>query len=473
MLRLQLRPLLGSAPRARLTAEAVAPAATRRGFLAACACCAAGALAAPRFAAAHVPPGPASALHARLDAAASAIEGRMIAWRRDVHSNPELGNQEHRTAALVAAHLRRMGFELREGVAATGVVAVLRGGAGDGPVVALRADMDALPVQEPEGLPFASRRRATWDGVEVPVMHACGHDCHVAILMAAAEILALHSAELRGTAVLLFQPAEEGLPGGEIGGARRMLAEGAFDSPKPDMVFGLHVLTSMATGQIAYRPGPAHASSDTFRITVRGRQAHGAMPWDGVDPVVIAGQVVTALQTIQSRQVDVNDPSVLTIGTIHGGTRHNIVPDRVELSGTLRTYDEGRRAFMQRRVKALAEGVAQGMDGAAEVVWEPGGYAALVNDPALADRMAPSFARVVGRDGLRINPRHTASEDFAFLAQRAPGLFFWVGVTPPGQDPARAAPNHSPRFTVDEAGLLIGLRAMLHLVADATGSGMA
>lgn len=469
---LRLRSLLGANSRTALKADAVAPVATRRGFLAACACCAAGGMA-PSFAKAHVAPGATSGLHRRLDEAAASIESRMIGWRRDIHANPELGNQERRTAALVAAHLRRLGFEVREGVATTGIVAVLRGEAGEGPTIALRADMDALPVQEPEGLPFASRRRAMWDGAEVPVMHACGHDCHVAILIAAAEVLAQHRAELRGTAVLLFQPAEEGLPGGEIGGARRMLDEGAFDAPKPDMVFGLHVLTSMTTGQIAYRPGPAHASSDTFRIIVRGRQAHGAMPWDGVDPVVIAGQIVTALQTIQSRQVDVNDPSVLTIGTIQGGTRHNIVPDRVEMSGTLRTYDEGRRAFMQRRVKALAESVAQGMDGAAEVVWEPGGYAPLVNDPALAERMAPSLARVSGRDGLRINPRHTASEDFAFLAQRAPGLFFWVGVTPPGQDPARAAPNHSPRFTVDEAGLLVGLRAMLHLVADATGSGAA
>lgn len=468
----RLRSLIGTPSRTPLLAEAVVPAATRRGFLAACACCAGGLLA-PSFAAAHVPPAATTPLHRRLDTAAAAIEGRMIGWRRDIHANPELGNQEHRTASLAAAHLRSLGFEVREGVAATGVVAVLRGGAGDGPVVALRADMDALPVQEPEGLPFASRRRAVWDGAEVPVMHACGHDCHVAIVMAAAEVLARHRAELRGTAVLLFQPAEEGLPGGEIGGARRMLDEGAFDAPKPDMVFGLHVLTSMTTGQIAYRPGPAHASSDTFRITVRGRQAHGAMPWDGVDPVVIAGQIVTALQTIQSRQVDVNDPSVLTVGTIQGGTRHNIVPDRVEMSGTLRTYDEGRRAFMQRRVTALAEGVARGMDGAAEVVWEPGGYATLVNNAALAERMAPSLARVTGRDGLRINPRHTASEDFAFFAQRAPGLFFWVGVTPPGQDPARAAPNHSPRFMVDEAGLVFGLRAMLHLFADATGSGVA
>lgn len=456
--------------RQTLRAEAVSPAATRRGFLAACVCCAGGMLM-PRFVQAHVPAGATSALHGRLDTGAAAIEGRMIAWRRDIHANPELGNQEHRTAALAAAHLRRLGFEVREGIGGTGVVGVLRGGAGAGPTIALRADMDALPVQEPEGLAFASRQRARWDGAEVPVMHACGHDCHVAILMAASEVLAVHKAQLRGTVIVLFQPAEEGLPGGEIGGARRMLAEGAFDIARPDMVFGLHVLTSMPTGQIAYRPGPAHASSDTFRITIRGRQAHGAMPWDGVDPVVIAGQVVTALQTIQSRQVDVNDPSVLTIGTIQGGARPNIVPDRVEMTGKLRTYDEARRGFMQRRVTALAESVARGMDGAAEVVWEPGGYAPLVNDPALAERLAPSLARVVGRDALRINPRHTASEDFAFFAQRAPGLFFWIGATPPGQDPARAAPNHSPRFNVDEAALLVGLRAMLHLVADASGSG--
>jgi amidohydrolase len=252
-----------------------------------------------------------------------------------------------------------------------------------------------------------------------------------------------------------------------------MLEEGAFAELKPEAVFGLHVLSSLPTGVIAYHPGPAHASSDTFSIVVRGRQTHGAIPWEGVDPVVIGAQIISALQTIQSRQVDVNDPSVLTVGTIHGGSRNNIVPDRVEMTGTLRTYDDGRRQYMMRRVKEIAEAIAKGLDGAAEVEWQPNGYPTLVNDPSLAERMAPSLARVAGSERLRINPRHTASEDFAYFAQQAPALFFWVGVTRPGEDPARAAPNHSPRFMVDEAGLLPGLRAMLHLVADYTGSGRA
>lgn len=460
-----------TAPRSRrLRAEAVAAPASlsRRGLLAACACCAMAAL--PFGPARAVAAAPARPLHDRLDTAARGIEARMVAWRRDIHQNPELGNQERRTAGLAAAHLRALGYEVREGVAVTGVVGVLRGAAGPGPVLALRADMDALPVAEQVDLPFASRARATWDGVEVPVMHACGHDCHTAILMAVAEVLAAHRDALRGTIKLIFQPAEENLPRGEIGGAKRMLAEGAFADPKPDAVFGLHVIAGMPAGTIAYRPGPAHASSDQFRITVRGRQAHGAMPWEGVDPVVIGAQIVTALQSIQSRQVDVNEPSVLTVGTFQGGARANIVPDRVEMSGTLRTYGDERRRYMMRRVGEVTEAVARGMDGAAEVEWEPNGYPTTVNDPGLTERMAPSLARVTGPQALRQGPRIMASEDFSYFAQAAPGLFFWVGITPPGEDPARVAPNHSPRFRVDEAGLLPGLRAMLHLVADYTGS---
>lgn len=461
----------------RLLAEAVAP---RRGLLAmvaGCACCAAlgggllGARGAAAQAAAPLPAAPARPIHARLDEAARAVEARMIEWRRDIHQHPELGNQERRTAGLVAAHLKRLGYEVREGVAVTGVIGLLRGGAGPGPVLALRADMDALPVTEEVDLPFASRVRVRWGGQEVGVMHACGHDCHVAILMAAAEVLAATRAELRGTVKLLFQPAEEGLPNGEIGGARRMLNEGAFDDPKPEAVFGLHVGSARAVGTIGYRPGPAMASSDGFRITVEGRQTHGARPWSGVDPIVIGAQIVTALQTIQSRQVDANDPSVLTIGSFQAGNRGNIIPDRAVMVGTLRTFDEGRRSYMQRRVTEISEGIARGMDGNAIVRWEANGYATVVNDPGLADRMAPSLARVAGAGKLGINPRATASEDFSFFAQRVPGFFFTVGITAPGEDLATAAPNHSPRFRVDEAGLLPGLRAMLHLVADYTGSG--
>jgi amidohydrolase len=479
----------------RLVAEAVT--AGERGLLAACVCCAAGLFGdAPRDALVTAPnatllsrpetksavPGTAGLLamamasakarplHARLDAAARTIEQKMIGWRRDFHQNPELGNQEFRTAGVVARHLRALGYDVRENVAVTGVVATLRGGAGPGPVVALRADMDALPVAEEVDLPFASRARAVWDGIDVPVMHACGHDAHTAILMAAAEIFAGMRKELRGTIKLLFQPAEENLPRGEIGGAKRMLAEGAFTDPKPDVVFGLHLVTGLPAGTLGYRPGPAHASADSFHITVTGRQTHGAVPWKGVDPIVIGAQVVSALQTIQSRQLDVNDPSVLTVGTFHAGMRANIIPDRAELTGTLRTYDDDRRTYMQRRVIEIAENVARGMDGAADVHWEPNGYPVTANDPALTERMLPSLARAAGEGRLRLGQRSMAGEDFSYFAREAPALFFWVGITPPGEDPRTAPANHSPLFHVDESGLLPGLRGTLHLVADFTGS---
>ena len=424
------------------------------------------------FAATDIMAAPTRPIHAQLDAAAAAIEDRMIGWRRDIHQNPELGNQEVRTSALVVGHLRALGYEVREKVAVTGVVAVLRGDAGAGPVVALRADMDALPVVEPPGLPFVSHVRATWDGQDVGAMHACGHDCHTAILMAVAEVLAAHKDQLRGVVKLLFQPAEENLARGEIGGARRMLAEGAFDNPKPDAVFGLHVVPALPTGVIAYRPGLSQASSDEFRITVSGRQTHAAFPWAGVDPIVAASQIVSALQSIESRQVNVDEPSVLSVGTFHGGLRANIIPDQVVMTGTLRTMSEDRRQFMKRRVSELTESVARGMDATAKVDWLPNGYPVLSNDADLTERVTPTLARVAGPGRLRLGPAIMATEDFAFFAQAVPGVFFRIGITPPDQDPAHAAPNHSPLFKVDEAGLLPGMRAMLHLVADYTGSGV-
>src|SRR5689334_19742065 len=328
----------------QLVAESVSPSLPRRHLLAAaCACCAVSLFAnSQRAAAAGVAPAPARPIHAQLDDAAQAIEGKMLTWRRDIHQNPELGNQESRTAQMVAHHLRTLGYDVREKIAVTGIVAVLHGGGGPGPVVALRADMDALPVKEPDGLPFSSHARAMWDDQEVPVMHACGHDCHTAILMAAAEVLAAHKDQLRGTVKLLFQPAEENLPKGEIGGARRMIAEGAFADPKPDVVFGLHVISALQTGSIAYHPGPAHASSDEFRIVVSGRQTHAAFPWAGVDPIVAASEIVTALQSIESRQVDVSEPSVLSVATFHAGNRANIIPDQVIMTGTLRAMSQDR-----------------------------------------------------------------------------------------------------------------------------------
>ncbi|WP_376089701.1 amidohydrolase [Roseomonas sp. CCTCC AB2023176] len=444
---------------------------SRRGLLAAaCACCVLPAgFARPANA---VTAAAALPLHARLDEAAQAVEARMIAWRRDIHANPELGNQERRTAALVAAHLRALGYEVREGVAVTGIVAHLQGEGGPGPVLALRADMDALPVAEEVDLPFRSRATAEWGGQQVGVMHACGHDCHVAILMATAEVLAAQKATLRGTLKLLFQPAEENLPNGEIGGARRMLDEGAFADPRPDAVFGLHVSSGLRVGEIGYRPGPSTASADEFTIIVHGRQTHGALPWGGVDPIVIGAQIVTALQTIQSRQVSGSEASVLTVGQFHGGNRSNIIPDRVSMNGTLRTYSEERRGFMMRRVGEIAENVARGMDGRAEVRWEPNGYPTNVNNVALTERMAPTLARIAG-DRLRLSPPATAAEDFAYFSRAVPGVFFNVGISAPDADLRTVAPNHSPRFRVDEAGMIVGLRATLHMVADFTGSAAA
>jgi len=445
----------------------------RRDLLTAACACSVSALigAAPnRTLAADVMAAPARPFHQKLDAAAAAIEAKMIGWRRDIHQNPELGNQEMRTATLVAQHLRTLGYDVREKVAVTGVVATVGGGGGPGPRVALRADMDALPVTEPTGLPFVSVARANWSGEDVGVMHACGHDCHTAILMAVAEILAANRDELRGSVTLIFQPAEENLPQGEIGGARRMLAEGAFE-PKPDAVFGLHVISALQSGVFAYHPGISQASSDEFKITVTGRQTHAAFPWAGVDPIAVGAEIVSVLQTIESRQVNVAEPSVLTVATFHGGNRNNIIPDHVVLGGTLRTMSEDRRQFIKRRTNEIAESIAHGMDASATVEWLPNGYPNVVNDPALAMQMAPTLARIVGPDRLRLWPPLMACDDVAYFAEAAPTLFFWIGITPAGNDPTHAAPNHSPLWKVDESGLLPGLRSLLHLVADFSGSG--
>lgn len=456
----------------RFVAEAVDPAvdASRRGLIAgACACCAAFAAGRPGLALAQgagPAASPARPVHARLDKAAAAIEEKMIGWRRDIHANPELGFAEVRTSGLVARHLKALGYEVREGVAKTGVVAVLRGGGGEGPVIALRADMDALPVAEEVDLPFASKVKAPWGGEEVGVMHACGHDCHVAILMAAAEVLAGMKGDLRGTIKLLFQPAEEGAPNGAPGGASAMVAEGAMADPKPDVVFGLHVTSAMPVGVVGYRSGPLMAGSDTFRVRVTGRQTHGAVPWAGVDPIVIGATIVSSLQTIISRETNIfTDPAVLTVGVFKGGVRQNIVPDSAEMMGTLRTYNPEQREVIKRRVNEIAENTAEGMRGKAEVSWSANGYPPLINNAELTRSTAPTLGRVTGGKAVEI-PRVSASEDFPFFAQVAPGFFYFVGVSAPDTPPGQAAPNHSPRFRVDERGLIVGLRATLHLVAD-------
>ena len=401
----------------------------------------------------------------RIDALAAAVEPKVIAWRRDIHQHPELGNREFRTSKLVAEHLRSLGLEVQTGVAHTGVVALLRGSK-PGPVVALRADMDALPVTEEVDLPFASKVRTQWAGKDTGVMHACGHDTHVAILMGTAEILTQMKADLPGTVKFIFQPAEEGPPPGEEGGALLMIKQGVMENPKPDVVFGLHIGSQVETGQLAYRPGPVMAAADILRITVRGRQTHGAAPWRGVDPIVVAAQIVLGLQTIVSRQVNISkEPAVVTIGGIDGGNRFNIIPDKVEMVGTVRTFDEALRDDIHRRIRATAENIAAASGATAEVAIEKG-YAVTVNDPALTQRMLPTLERVAGSANVVLTDRRMGAEDFSFLAQRAPGLFVFLGGSPKGADLSKVAFNHSPRFTIDESALVLGVRTLTHLTVD-------
>lgn len=391
---------------------------------------------------------------------AHALESKIIAWRRDVHQHPELGNRETRTAALVAAHLRALGMEVQTGVAHTGVVAVLKGGK-PGPVVALRADMDGLPVTEQANVPFASKVRTTYNGQEVGVMHACGHDGHVAILMGVAELLAKRRSEVAGTVKFIFQPAEEGAPDGEEGGADLMIKQGVLTSdPKPQAIFGLHLVSSYHAGTIAYRSGPAMAASDTFHIKVKGKQTHGAFPWLGVDPIVTAAQIVTGLQTIVSRQVElIKEPVVVSVGSIHGGVRSNIIPDQVELVGTIRTFDAAMRTQVHANIARIAKGIADSAGATAEVTIDYG-YPVTDNAPALTAWAAPVLAKVVGADKLIIGPKVGGSEDFSYFQQQIPGLFFWVGSTSPSIPLGQAPSNHSPLFHIDESALRLGAEAM-------------
>jgi amidohydrolase len=402
---------------------------------------------------------------AQIDAAASALEKQVIEWRRDFHRHPELSNREVRTAGVVAEHLRALGLEVQTGVAHTGVVAMLDSGK-PGPVVALRADMDALPVAEEVDVPFASKARALFNGQDVGVMHACGHDCHVAILMGVAELLVGMKPLLRGRVKFIFQPAEEGPPPGEEGGAALMIKQGVLENPKPEVIFGLHVFAGVEAGTIAYRPGPTLASSDRIRIVVKGQQTHGALPWRGVDPIVISSQIVLGLQTIISRQVDVSlEPAVLSIGAIRGGVRDNIIPDTVEMLGTVRTFNEQMRADIHARIRNTVELIAQSAGASAQVHFD-NAYPVTVNDVPLTERMVPTLERVAGKDKVFVGQKITGYEDFSYYQQKLPGFFFFVGVTPTGVDRKASAPNHSPRFFVDESALLLGVRSLSHLTVD-------
>ncbi|MDA1073286.1 MAG: amidohydrolase [Proteobacteria bacterium] len=410
-------------------------------------------------------PHDATDLHARIDALAGDMEEQVIVWRRDVHTHPELSNREFRTSKLVAEHLRSLGMEVQTGIAHTGVVGILKG-RGPGPVVALRADMDGLPVKETTGLAYASTEVGIYEGQEVSVMHACGHDNHVAILMGAASVLSDLRDQFDGTIKFIFQPAEEGAPKGEKGGAGMMIEEGVLKSPDVDAVFGLHISQNGLAGTANYRSGGAMASAQRFDIEIHGRQTHGARPWAGVDPIVIGAQIITALQTIVARQVDVTSaPAVVTVATFHGGIRNNIIPDKAVMSGTIRTFDPDMREFIHQQIHKITESIAGAMGATVSVTIDPG-VPVTHNDPALTARMIPSLQRIYGPTGLHTAERITGAEDFSFYQEEVPGLFFFIGARPADIPPEKAIPNHSPYFYIDEAALLPGVRAMSSLAID-------
>ncbi|KQY54706.1 M20 family metallopeptidase [Lysobacter sp. Root494] len=408
-----------------------------------------------------------SAQRPEVAAAAKAEQARLIAWRRDFHQNPELSNREERTAAKVAGHLRSLGLKPQTGVAHHGVLAIIEGGK-SGPKVALRADMDALPVTEQTGLPFASKVTATFNGQATGVMHACGHDGHTSILLGVADALVAMRKELRGSVMLVFQPAEEGVPPGEKGGAPMMLEEGVFKTFKPDAIFGLHVFSTLQAGQIGVRQGPLMAASDRFTIKVKGRQTHGSRPWGGIDPVVAAADVIGTAQTIVSRRTDLAKlPAVVTFGTVHGGIRFNIIPDDVEMSGTIRTFDPGMREKIFADLKNVAEHVSAAHGATAEArIPDAPGNPVTVNNPELTARMLPSLEAVAGKDNVVEPPLQMGAEDYAYFAREVPSMYFFVGATAKGIDPATAPSNHSPQFNMDESALDLGLRAMLQVTLD-------
>ena len=398
----------------------------------------------------------------QIDKIADKIEKKVIKWRRDIHQNPELSNREFKTAAKVAKHLRSLGIDVETEVAHTGVVGLLKGGK-SGKVVALRADMDGLPVKEKVNLPFASKAKGIYQEKEVDVMHACGHDNHVAGLMGAAEILASIRKDLPGTVKFIFQPAEEGAPLGEKGGAPYMVEEGVMDNPKVDAIFGLHAWPGKV-GQAEYRSGPTMAAAERMRITVTGVQTHGALPWGGVDPIVISSQIILALQTIVAREVDITEvPAVVTIGSIHGGVRNNIIPEEVVMEGTIRTFKQEIKDHIHKSIKNKVEMIASASGAKANVEIFSGIAKVTYNEPSLTDQMLPSLQKVYGKENVLIRPFVTGAEDFPFFTDHAPGLYFFNGVS---EDPSKAYPNHSPYFFADERNLKYGMKSMAQLATD-------
>lgn len=404
-----------------------------------------------------------SALQSKVDKMAAAEESKIIAWRRHFHQYPELSNREIKTAAMVAEHLKSLGIEVKTGVAHTGVIGILKGPK-PGPVIALRADMDALPVTERNNLPFASKEKAMFNGQETGVMHACGHDSHVAILMGVAEILAKNKNELKGTVKFIFQPAEEGPPAGETGGADEIVKAGVLDDV--DVIFGMHIRSISPLGKIEYKPAGFMAASDWFTIKVHGRQAHGAAPWMGIDPIVVSAQIITGLQTIISRQTELTkEAAVITVGRINAGIRENIIPEDAEMAGTIRTFDAGMQETIHEKIKLTATKIAESAGATAEVSFD-GKTPVTYNDPALTEKMVASLKRAAGAENVIQIPAQTGAEDFAYYQKKVPGLFFFVGAAPPDVDITKVPSHHTPDFMMDERGMITGLRAMLDVTLD-------
>ncbi|QMW06195.1 amidohydrolase [Spirosoma foliorum] len=404
-------------------------------------------------------------LNARMDKTAESLEKKVVAWRRDFHQHPELGNREFQTAAKVAAHLQALGMEVKTGVGKTGVVALLKGGK-PGPVVALRADMDGLPVTERVDLPFKSEVRTEYNGQQTGTMHACGHDTHVAILMGVAEVMASVKNDLRGTVKFIFQPAEEGAPAGEEGGAKLMIKEGVLENPKVDAIFGLHINSQTEVGTLKYRPGATMAAVDTYAIKIKGKQTHGAAPWSGVDPIVTSAQVVMGLQTIVSRNVILTDnAAVVTVGALHGGIRQNIIPEEASMIGTIRTFSSEAQQLVHRRISEIATNIAESAGAKADVTINVG-CPVTYNDPKLTDQMIPTLEAVAGKNNLRITPASTGAEDFSFYQEKVPGFFFFLGGMKKGTKVENAAPHHTPDFQVDEGGFVLGMKSLCRLTTD-------
>jgi amidohydrolase len=402
---------------------------------------------------------------AAIDAAADKIEAQTIAWRRDFHEHPELGNREFRTSKIIADYLRSLGIEVHEGVGKTGVVGILKGGL-PGPVIGLRADMDALPITERTPVPFASKVKSTYNGQEVGVMHACGHDSHVAIMMSVASILSGMRKDLRGTVKFIFQPAEEGPPAGEEGGAALMIKEGVLDHPKVDVVFGLHINSSTEAGKIKYRSEGAMAASDWFTIKVHGKGSHGSMPWGGIDPVVVSAQIIEGLQTIISRQTELTkDAAVISVCVVQGGVRSNIIPETVEMTGTIRTLDTAMQRDIHERMRRTVTKIAESAGATAEISIE-NKTLITYNDPALVKEVLPSMQRTAGDSNVTWMDAMTGSEDFSFFGARVPSFFFFLGGMKPGQDPHTAFPHHTADFYIDESGFKLGVRTFCNMVFD-------